>query len=662
LEKRLPLFLFLSLLILLTWNVCNPRPPVPEGQTTATAGTPDGAAPASAGQPAGIDAFEPVLAGAEERRETLFLGKPDATGAPGGHWRLVVSNKGARLVELDLDGYYQRLGLTDAEKQDPENWSRVVEAASTRNGELGSLLLRTRPSSADFAPAGLDQVLWTMEVLTDAAGEPRGVEWVYDPGRGVRFTKRLTAIPDTYRLRLELELANTGEAEPRSMELTLLPAGCVPQELGDAFYDEPRAIAVGYDEDDDEYRSEWESARSGSDESGTLDVPSPLALVGVHNKYFGFLVSGADDAARSAMVGATYRGVRDEAWLAQNPGEEGDAWRYVVADVNLSLRVPPAGETAAFAFDVFAGPKDPDVLHEAGPAFAEVSRTDLSGFAIFSTIGSFLLVVLRFLHGLVGNWGVAIILLTVCVRIVLFPLNRRSQTAMARYQTKMKRVQPKLNEIKEKYANDPKKLREEQARIMQEERAFPPLGGCLPPFLQIPVFFGLFSALRTAFELRQAPFVSWIDDLSRPDHLFAIDLHIPIYGDLPYFNLLPILMVVLWVVQQMGMPKPADEQAARMQKMMMVMPVFMGIFLYNYAAGLSLYMITQSGLGIIEQRVIKKLWPIDDTELEAAKPKGCGPLSGPMQRLAEKHKAEMERLQKGQPRGGKPQKKKNKRL
>ena len=73
------------------------------------------------------------------------------------------------------------------------------------------------------------------------------------------------------------------------------------------------------------------------------------------------------------------------------------------------------------------------------------------------------------------------------------------------------------------------------------------------------------AALRTAFELRQAPFVSWIDDLSRPDQLFAIDLHIPIYGDLPYFNLLPILMVVLWVLQQMGMPKPADEQAARDQ-------------------------------------------------------------------------------------------------
>jgi YidC/Oxa1 family membrane protein insertase len=657
LEKRLPLFLFLSLLILLAWNLMNPRKPAPRESTGPVAGT--DTSPSGAAAPAEIAAFEPVVADAEERRETFFLGSPEG----GGYWRLVVSNRGARLVELDLGSYFQRLGLSDAEQADPENWVRIVQAAETQDGRLGSLLLATRPSSADLAPAGLDKVLWAMQVLTDESGAPRGVEWVYDPGRGVRFVKRLTHVPGTYLLRLELELANTGAAAARTTELSLLPAGCMPQELGDNFYDEPRAIAIGYDAEDGEYRSGWESARGAAKESGTLDVPTPLSVAGVHNKYFCFLVFGANDAARAAMAGATYRGLRDEAWLAGNPGSDKAAWRYVVAEISLSLRIPAPGETASLAFDVFAGPKDPDLLEAANPAFSEVSRTDLSGFAIFSTIGAFLLVVLRFLHGLVGNWGVAIILLTICVRVVLFPLNRRSQTAMARYQTKMKRVQPKLSEIKERFAKDPKKLREEQARIMQEERAFPPLGGCLPPFLQIPVFFGLFSALRTAFELRQAPFALWIDDLSRPDQLLAINLHIPIYGDMPYFNLLPILMVVLWVLQQMGMPKPADEQAARMQKMMMVMPVFMGIFLYNYAAGLSLYMITQSGLGIIEQHVIKKLWPLDDTEVEPKKKTaGCGPFAGAMQRLAEKHKAEMERIQKGQPRGGAKTEKKKRRL
>jgi YidC/Oxa1 family membrane protein insertase len=231
------------------------------------------------------------------------------------------------------------------------------------------------------------------------------------------------------------------------------------------------------------------------------------------------------------------------------------------------------------------------------------------------------------------------------VRGALFPLNRRSQTSMARYQKKMKRVQPRLEEAKKRFADDPKKLREAQARIMQEEGAFPPLGGCLPIFLQMPVFFGLFSALRVSFDLRQAPFFGWIDDLSRPDQLMYIGLELPILPSFEYLNVLPILMVVLWVLQQMGMPKPADEQAARMQKMMMFMPILFGVMLYNYAAGLSLYMMTTSGLSIIEQKVIKKVWPLDDTEPEPAKRKGCGPFSGALQGLAQKHQEQMKRVQ-----------------
>ena len=164
-----------------------------------------------------------------------------------------------------------------------------------------------------------------------------------------------------------------------------------------------------------------------------------------------------------------------------------------------------------------------------------------------------------------------------------------------------------------------------------------------------PVFFGLFSALRTSFDLRQASFAGWISDLSRPDQLLQLDLQIPLLittFDLTYFNLLPILMVIMWIWQQRGMPKPADEQAARMQKMMAFMPVLFGFMLYNYAAGLSLYMITQSTLGIVEQKLIKKIWPIDDTEVEPKKkgPAGCGPFSGIMQNLAEKQKEQVKRM------------------
>jgi len=246
--------------------------------------------------------------------------------------------------------------------------------------------------------------------------------------------------------------------------------------------------------------------------------------------------------------------------------------------------------------------------------------------------------VLGFLEGLTGNWGIAIILMTIMVRSLLFPLNRRSQTSMARYQQQMKRVQPKIDELKKKYKDDPEKQRKAQAELMQKEGLMPPLGGCLPIFFQIPIFFGLFTALRTSFDLRQAPFFWWITDLSKPDRLMRIDLGpLPVVGTVEYLNVLPPLMVVLWIAQQMVMPKPADEQAQRMQRMMMFMPAVMGVFLYNYAAGLSLYMITQSLLGIFEIAVIKKVWPVDDSP--QAKKQGF------LARLAEKQQEQMKRMQ-----------------
>ena len=252
-------------------------------------------------------------------------------------------------------------------------------------------------------------------------------------------------------------------------------------------------------------------------------------------------------------------------------------------------------------------------------AVATQALAAFSGMGMFSSIANVLLFVLDGFHALTQSWGLAIILLTIAVRAILFPINRRSQTAMARYQTKMKRLQPKIDEIKKRCAKDPAQQRQEQAKLMQQEGAFPPLGGCLPMFLQIPVFIGLFAALRCSFDLRQAPFALGIKDLALPDRLFAIHLGLPLVGTIEYLNVLPPLMVVLWIWQQKGMPMPADEQAARMQKMMMWMPVLFGFMLYNYAAGLSLYMITQSGLGILEQKVIKKVWPIDDREVPPRK-------------------------------------------
>jgi YidC/Oxa1 family membrane protein insertase len=210
------------------------------------------------------------------------------------------------------------------------------------------------------------------------------------------------------------------------------------------------------------------------------------------------------------------------------------------------------------------------------------------------------------------------------VRLLLFPINRRSQGSMARHSEMMARIKPRLAALKEKHKNDSRKYAEEQMKLMKAEGVpLVPLGGCLPLLLQIPIFWGLFSALRTSIALRQASWL-WVHDLSQPDYLIRFDT--PIWNPLSLcggccgttpapidgLHLLPILMTIAWMANSYLMPRPAsmDQQAEQQRKMMMFMPVLFGFMMYSYAAGLSLYWLTSSLFGIIETRVIRKYFPL----------------------------------------------------
>ena len=168
---------------------------------------------------------------------------------------------------------------------------------------------------------------------------------------------------------------------------------------------------------------------------------------------------------------------------------------------------------------------------------------------------------------------------------------------------KMAKVKPQLDALNKRYKDDPKQLQAEMMKFNKEHKLLSaPLKGCLPMFLTMPIWFGLFTALRVMYELRGAPFVGYIQDLSRPDMLF--ELGIPL---IPHFNLLPIIMVALWLYLQMGTPLPKDPQQRQMMVMMRFMPIMMGVMLYGYASGLMIYMCTSSLWGIVEQKVTKKI-------------------------------------------------------
>ena len=221
-------------------------------------------------------------------------------------------------------------------------------------------------------------------------------------------------------------------------------------------------------------------------------------------------------------------------------------------------------------------------------------------------MAQFLLWLLGWFHDVLGNWGFAIILLTIVVRGAMSPLNFRMQKSMRAYSAKMGKLKPQLDALKTKYADDQKGYQQAMMQFQRENKILPPVGGCLPIFLTMPIYIGLFTALRTAYDLRQQPFIGWIDDLSSSDALFQLGF----WPDV--FNLLPLLWIGLFVWMTLRQPLPTDPQQRQMQMMMRFMPLLFGVMLYNYASALLLYMVTSMVWSLIESTITRRiLGPVD---------------------------------------------------
>lgn len=289
-----------------------------------------------------------------------------------------------------------------------------------------------------------------------------------------------------------------------------------------------------------------------------------------------------------------------------------------LATVDFSLA--GNGGELVHEYRIFAGPKRPALL-------AHYNLRELVVYGWFWWVAIPLLWILHFLHDYVlFNYGLAIIALTVLVRLAMFPLSRKQALAAQ----KMQQIQPELRRIYEKYKNDPQQRLRAQQELFRKYN-YNPLGGCLILLLQLPVFIGLYRALMVDVELRAAPLLSdairWCSDLSAPDMLLdwsrfwaALGWHwfnegYGLFALGPYFNILPVLTIALFIWQQkMLSPPPADEQAAMQQRVMTFMLVFMGVLFYKVASGLCLYFIASSLWGLAERQFLPKLAPPKEEE------------------------------------------------
>lgn len=268
--------------------------------------------------------------------------------------------------------------------------------------------------------------------------------------------------------------------------------------------------------------------------------------------------------------------------VPQTQVDEARAWTYKDSPV-----IAFKGKPGVNKFQMYAGPKEHDRLAKVNNGLEYIID-----YGFFSVIARPLFWILKFFHKFLGNYGWAIILLTIVVRIPFIPLVSKGQKSMKKLQA----IQPKMNEIKEKYKKDPKKMQAEMMELYKKYKVNP-VGGCLPMILQIPVFFALYKVLLVSIELRSAPFMLWITDLSAPDTLFGHVAGFSVGGPLPY------LMGITMVVQQKMTPSSMDPKQA---KMMMFMPVIFTFMFLNFASGLVLYWLVNNVLSIAQQFYVNR--------------------------------------------------------
>ena len=252
------------------------------------------------------------------------------------------------------------------------------------------------------------------------------------------------------------------------------------------------------------------------------------------------------------------------------------------------------GTQQTYQYSLFFGPRSMKILGEVGHDLSKALN-----FGFFDIIAKPCVWLMNKLYAVIPNYGIAIIILTILIKLILWPLGSKSYKSMS----EMKKIQPLMKEIREKYKSDKKKMNEE---VMSLYRTYKinPLGGCLPMVVQLPVFFALYRMLYQAIELRHAPFFLWIDDLSAPDRLGRLPIdHIP-FMEPPYgIPVLTIIMGATMLLQQKMSPPMGDPTQA---KMMMFMPLIFTVIFINFSSGLVLYWLVNNILSISQQYYIQK--------------------------------------------------------
>jgi YidC/Oxa1 family membrane protein insertase len=371
---------------------------------------------------------------------------------------------------------------------------------------------------------------------------------------GVKLTKTYTFKSGDYHIDLKHDVTNVGEtAVTPSVYLQLVRDGSKP-EGESSFYSTFTGPAV-YTDEQKFQKLTFEKIEKGTEEHASKADNGWIALV---QHYFVSAIILPQQTPREIFTKK----------IATN--------LYAVGTI-VSLGSIAPGASASLDSLLYSGPQESAVLEQTAPGLDLVKD-----YGWLTIIAKPIFWLMTQIHKILGNWGWTIIVLTMLIKLAFFPLSAASYRSMA----KMKMVTPKMTDIRERFKGDPQKMNQAMMALYKTEK-INPLGGCLPIVVQIPVFISLYWVLLASVEMRNAPWLGWIQDLASPD---------------PYF-ILPVLMAVSMFVQTKLNPKPPDPMQA---KVMMFMPIIFSVMFFFFPSGLVLYWVVNNVLSIAQQWVITK--------------------------------------------------------
>ena len=415
------------------------------------------------------------------------------------------------------------------------------------------------------------------------------------------FVKQYTFLPDEYVFKLDIRVENITNAKSFNFDDVAYTLRTSPQ------------IGPYYDKKKDRYENRTFMTYNGEKvkkqvlaENASKIYDKAVDWTGVSGKYFSILVAPMNTSSIGDVTYSTALEVDN----------------YANAQVKIS-RNPIMDSSSLDTYYVFVGPRTDSVLgmynkaEDNGWKLSNIRFDDaLQTSGLFSWLEKALKWIMEILYKIVPNWGVSIILMTILLRLVLFPLTKKSTLASL----KMQEVQPRMTEIQTKYKNNPEKMNQEMAKLYQET-GYNPVSGCLPMLIQLPLIIAMFNLFNNYFEFRGAMFIpGWIPDLSVGDSVYTLNFNLPLLGN--QIRILPVIYLISQLVYgKFSSATTAGANATQMKIMMYAMPICFFFVFYSAPSGLLIYWTISNVLTLVQQIFLNKIKNAKQAEMDAKKSK-----------------------------------------